>query len=359
MRSGSKSTRAKRFPWISAEVVAAAAAKVLIASAVLGVLIASACAPSDALDRSAAPTGEGSTSAPPGAVVPSEVVVVTEAPDASPDATLDPTVGTPGPDMATGPSVATTPAMSPAPGSDVGLAVDAGALVDVASPSSPPVDAGTVVDSRPATPSVDGAPVIKRVAFLVLNPLDPEPGEWRMRRLLEARGFAVQFVLDTSLPADVAGATLVIISASTRGWMVVDNLRDIPSAILSMKSSVFDDLGMTGPTRDIDYNETDAQDLEILNNGHPLAAGLRGRVRGAEAALAMAWGRPAPAAVRIAGLSSDPAKLGIFAYDTGVMMMTRPAPGRRIGFFATERLAAQWSADAVRLFEAAVTWATR
>jgi hypothetical protein len=341
-----------------AERMAAAAAKVLFVSAVLGVLIASACAPSAALDRSEeAPPGAGmpgqpATMTPPMTMTLSPTTIDVHASDVAADAgASDDAVATTSDDASISGTEADAVAKPDAQIPDTATPA-ADTTSTTTTPQPPRVDAATM-------PKPDAAAEPKRVAMLMLDPQAPALGELRLRQRLEARGFVVQFMPDTALAADVAGAALVLISGSARGFAVLDHMRDVPIALITMKAWVLDDLGMTGPVRDSDYNEVNGVAIDVFAAAHPLAAGLRGPITVAEAPQTMTWGRPAAGALRIASLAGDATKLTIFAYDTGTMMVTRPAPARRLGFFATERLAAQWTTDASRLFDAAVDWTTR
>jgi hypothetical protein len=349
MRSGSNENSGRRgdnagLKAAGAERVAAAAAKLLFVSALLGVLIASACGPSAGIDRSvpagapAPPQGATPTETDiPGApVTPTEILTA----DAGlPDA-LDPAAADAGPSASM----------------DAAEAGSSHADVAAAAPDGLAHDAAISGSTGPGTPDV--APV-RRVALVVLDPNNLAPGDVRVRAYFELKGFAVRLLPDTATASDVNGAGLVVISSSTRAFMVADHLRDVPIALIAMKASLFDDLAMTGAVRDTDYGEADAAALEVVGDGHPLCAGLRGTVRAALVPMPMAWGRPSPSALRIASLAGDPGRLGIFAYEKGATMIARAAPARRIGFFATERMAAQSTSDAVLLLDAAVEWAVR
>jgi hypothetical protein len=226
--------------------------------------------------------------------------------------------------------------------------------------SDPPVADAEVVppDLAANTAPADAGVTGHRVALVVSDPTTLAAGDARLRLFFAAKGFVVQVLPDSAGAAEVATASLVVISSSVRPGVQIDRMRNVPQPVMLMKVALFDKLGMTGATRDLDNGEATGTELDVLAAGHPLSAGLRGPVRVAVQPAALAWARPSPAALRIAGLPGDPSKLGIFAYERGANMVGHIAPGRRIGFFATERLAAQATTDAVRLLDAAVAWAT-
>jgi len=60
--------------------------------------------------------------------------------------------------------------------------------------------------------------------------------------------------------------------------------------------------------------------------------------------------------IAVAGLSKDPEKCTIFAYDAGVEMPGLVAPDRRVGLFLFRDTANSFTAQGWSLFDAAVDW---
>jgi hypothetical protein len=165
---------------------------------------------------------------------------------------------------------------------------------------------------------------------------------------------------DLAVASNAAGAALVIISPGVRRFGSFATFRDTLSAVIVMKASALDDLDLTGGNRSIDFDEEDADDLLILDDRHPLSAGLHGTLPFGETSGSLAWGHPSAQAFRVAGLASVPAKFAIFAYDKGALMITRAAPARRVALLIGDRLSDLVAAiEANRLFDAAVDWSLR
>jgi hypothetical protein len=92
---------------------------------------------------------------------------------------------------------------------------------------------------------------------------------------------------------------------------------------------------------------------------HDMAAGLSGTFAVYKQAGALAWGRPAAGAVKIAALESDSSKSILFGYDKGVTLASGiAAPERRVALFVDNTSASFLTARGVALFDRAVHWAT-
>jgi hypothetical protein len=253
---------------------------------------------------------------------------------------------------ANAPSAATT---------DARLA-DAGATMPPGSGGS--IDAAGMPDLRPATPDAitppDLAPPVRTAGIIVSNSLAPSFSDQIMRRHLEARGLKVSWLAETTVPAETAGAALVVISSDVRRFASFVSLRDSASAIIVMRAAALDDLDMTGANRSIDFDDEDTDDLLILDDRHPLAAGLHGTLPFSATDQPLGWGHPSSQASRVAGLAAVPAKFAIFAYDKGAQMISRPAPGRRVALLiGADRISDREASEASRLFDAAVDWSLR
>jgi hypothetical protein len=343
-----------------------------------------ACAPPQSVDRidpahveASTPTTPSTTGTEPAAPVIGTASLPTPSSDAGalagpPDGGITP----PGPSVNPPPGPPTTPSPGdPASGagSDAGNAgggpkTDAAAAGhDVSTPDSAAID---LAPPPPPPPAIDaGAPVItppppppKWAAIVMGNPLVPTTTDLTIRHHLEARNLKVVLLPDVALANDVAGAALVVISTSCRRFAAFATFRDTTSAFIVMKPSALDDLDMTGPNRSVDYDEQAADDLLILDDRHPLAAGLHGTLAFTQTDAPVGWGHPSAYASRVAGLATVPAKFAIFAYETAAFMLTRPAAGRRIALLIGDRLSDRTDrgpTDGNRLFDAAVDWSLR
>ena len=91
--------------------------------------------------------------------------------------------------------------------------------------------------------------------------------------------------------------------------------------------------------------------------GHPLAAGLAGKVTVVSSPQRFAWGKPAAEAIKVASPVGRPDAFGIFAYEAGANMAGMRASAPRVGFFSEGNAPAAFTPQGLALFDAAVTWA--
>jgi hypothetical protein len=73
---------------------------------------------------------------------------------------------------------------------------------------------------------------------------------------------------------------------------------------------------MTGDVWQTDKGDITNQTQLDVSRGHPLAAGLSGRVTVANAPSKFIWGKPAAAARKVGAIVNKSIRWGIFAYDT-------------------------------------------
>jgi hypothetical protein len=97
--------------------------------------------------------------------------------------------------------------------------------------------------------------------------------------------------------------------------------------------------------------------IKITDPTHPLAAGLSGTVTISTVPGELGWGVPGPKAIVVATMPDNPAHIALFGYAAGDQMVGMTAPARRVGYAIRETLASNLSADGLKLFDAAVTWA--
>jgi PKD repeat protein len=183
-------------------------------------------------------------------------------------------------------------------------------------------------------------------------------GDGTVKARLEALGYVVTVRSETATATDAAGQELVLISSTVSAAGVHSKFRDVAVPVVVWEASIFDDMGLTGPTSGSDFGEqTNRTSLIIGAPSHPLAAGLTGTRTVVSSPQTFKWGRPAPAAVQAANLGGDGTRATIFGYEAGAAMRTGTAAERRVGFFLHDQSANVLTTDGWKLFEAAVSWA--
>jgi hypothetical protein len=114
---------------------------------------------------------------------------------------------------------------------------------------------------------------------------------------------------------------------------------------------------MTGQTKKVDFGRKSHQKkMLIINPDHPLCASCSKEVQVCSKTFFMGWGVPGENAIAVAGLSKDPHKCTIFAYDVGVEMPGLVAPAKRVGLFLFRNTANDFTSEGWSLFDAAVDW---
>jgi hypothetical protein len=104
--------------------------------------------------------------------------------------------------------------------------------------------------------------------------------------------------------------------------------------------------------------------IDIVDDAHPLAAGLRGTVAVYSSPKSVTWGKVAEAAEVVATLPGARAGIAIYVYRKGATLFDGSlAAGLRVGFFLedddTTGTANLMTADGLRLFDAAVRFTAR
>jgi hypothetical protein len=222
---------------------------------------------------------------------------------------------------------------------------------DVTTPLPP--DGGMTGDAGDAAAGEAGAG--GAVVMVVGNPAMLSMGDTRLRTLLLDRGFQLRVADDNAVP-DVAGAMLVVITGSCASATLTNKYRDVPLPVVSMEAAAFDDMGWTAGTEN-DFGETMSSGISIVMANHPMAAGLSGNIGVVSMAATFGWGRPSPAAQRVATLQGMADRATIFGYTRGAMTVSGQAMARRVGFFASDSAAPFLGPNGVALFNAALDWA--
>jgi hypothetical protein len=209
----------------------------------------------------------------------------------------------------------------------------------------------------------DSAAVIVTVAnkvALLVSPLPLNAADLAVKTRLENLGFGVMSISDSQVEtADAVGKSLVVITSNSAASEIGTLLRDAAVPILCWEPYLFDELALTGPTAEADYGRASGvRTLVMAGSSHPISAGLLGVRMVYTASGNMSWGRPSPAATKIAVMSDDSTMHAIFCYETGATMSGLAAPARRVGFCLGAGSAAFLSSEGWLLFDAAVKWSS-
>jgi hypothetical protein len=194
--------------------------------------------------------------------------------------------------------------------------------------------------------------------LFVVGENDLRAGDLSIKNHLGNRGFNVITREDTIVKSeDASGKDLVILSESARSREVGTKFRDASVPVICLEPWLFSNLGMTGQTKKVDFGRKSRQKkILIINPDHPLCASCSKEVQVCSKSFFMGWGVPGENAIAVAGLSSDPHKCIIFAYDAGAEMPGLIAPARRVGLFLFRNTANSFTSEGWALFDSAVDW---
>jgi hypothetical protein len=220
------------------------------------------------------------------------------------------------------------------------------------------------VSATPATPAavVAPAPVAGRQVLLVVRMEGKSLSfDQKIRDYLQARGYVVTLYSQYD-PVDAArGKDLVILSSTIRSHDLLGAWRNVPVPLLTWENDLLDDLAMTGKRLGTDFGAVEtSRYVWLVNAPHPMAAGLpAGVVDIYQKQAAMSWGKPGLGATTIATIYGEPDKAAIFGYEKGATMDYEAlAPARRVSFFLDNETFTNLSPAGLKLFDAAVDWAT-
>jgi hypothetical protein len=269
------------------------------------------------------------------------------------------------PDVAqqTGGTGGTTPLDAMMSNGGTGGARDA--APDLAAPPDVAMDLAKVdtsPDSAPDMSSETGGQ--GKTVLLVMGyapPKDPianvKPGDAKMKMRLEGRGFTVKLGNDDDPDASMATGTDLVIISESAGPQVMAKYTMVTMPLICADSGLFVALKMAA-TVGVANNVTQVA-ITATGMAHPLAGGMMGSVVVVGANTPASWGTPAAAAERVATVPNQANQVAIFGYPSGAMMEGLAAPAKRVGFFATDAMAAAMNEAGWKLFDAAVDWATQ
>jgi hypothetical protein len=190
----------------------------------------------------------------------------------------------------------------------------------------------------------------------------------------------VDYMQGSVAPADgsaASGYDVLYISSTMASGDTRDKYEDSPVGIVNSENALVRDdsvgnyfLSDSGGNRDNYVNEV--QKINILDPGHPLAAGLSGEVTVFNSLTGNWWqfaqGNLGAGVVRVAetlltDVGTDP-QHAILAADKGAQLLGDGTPGkpataagRRVFFFLSDTGSFDLTADGFKLFDAAIQWA--
>ena len=191
--------------------------------------------------------------------------------------------------------------------------------------SPPPVAPPAGPPPPPAQPPPPAGPLREASVLLVIgNEDNPGEGDEELEQVLEDMGFDVdvQEDVDAALEDDGEDFGFILVVSSAAAGTLEDNFRNDRVPVLSMDSGLYEDMRMVDDEGGTE-GQIQGQQISIVRDSHPLAAGLRGDITVAAELSAIQWGIPSAEAEIVATIPGDPTRATIFAYDAGDSMEGR------------------------------------
>ena len=109
--------------------------------------------------------------------------------------------------------------------------------------------------------------------LFVVGDSNLKTGDLAIQSHLEGRGHTVHIRQDTDVKSgDAIGRDLVILSESARSKEIGTKFRDVTVPVICSEPWIYNDLGMTGQTKRVDFGRKSRQkDIVIINARHPMA----------------------------------------------------------------------------------------
>jgi hypothetical protein len=221
---------------------------------------------------------------------------------------------------------------------------------------TPPAPDAASPDQMPATPS--GPTVAGGAALMVVGKGPLIGDDLQIQKVLTDIGLKVETVEDAvATPANAMGKRVVILSYSLDSDLFKNKaaFTDVAVPFIVMEHALLGTLGMATNHK---WAEPVTQ-ITITAADSPLAAGLpAGDVTVYQKSGEVFWGVPADGAIKVASVKGNANQWTIFAYAAGTMMMTKPAPAKRLQFFmGAHQVPTQYmNAAGLKLLDAAVRW---
>ncbi|WP_437230734.1 FecR domain-containing protein [Planctomicrobium sp. SH661] len=164
-------------------------------------------------------------------------------------------------------------------------------------------------------------------------------------------------------PEDMEDCAVIIISVFEYGddeqRFRDSGIADLKIPVICLEPAGFRVMGMTGHKLGTDFSYVPtAANLDLVQPGHPLAAGLDNQTLGLfppKMKRHMGWARPAGDAHQIARIQGSENQWVLFGFDRGEAMFDRTAPERRVGFFISPQEIEEDSI-VLQFIDAAIQW---
>ncbi len=171
-------------------------------------------------------------------------------------------------------------------------------------------------------------------------------------------GLSVSVVDDNAVSVGVeSGFDVVLISSSVSPKVVGSKFRSSAVPVVAAEPYVFDDLGLTANSGVGRGEFGSLVSLDVVDSGHPVAAGLSGEVVVNSVASPYSYGRPGAGASVVARLPGGGDRAGVFVYEAGASMVGLSAPAARVGLFLSYATPQSLTATGELLVVSAVGWA--
>ncbi|MBI5916085.1 MAG: HYR domain-containing protein [Bacteroidetes bacterium] len=194
-------------------------------------------------------------------------------------------------------------------------------------------------------------------ALFVVGSTTLNASDAAVKSRLESLGYTVTVKDDkASATTDATGKGLVILSSTCKSDEVKAKFRNVTVPVINYESQLMDHMKMTTGSN-LGTSGSISQ-IVIQTPSHDMAAGLTGTVTVFSLSGTVTWGNPTAAAVRIGYVPGNSGRAMIFGYETGAAMAGINAPARRVGFFLHDNTATNLNANGLKLFDAAVFWAS-
>jgi hypothetical protein len=210
-------------------------------------------------------------------------------------------------------------------------------------------------DSDEVVITVGSASSVKEVLFVSRTfPVD-QADERMLYQLEQILGLNVEVVSQSGASASNAnGKDAVIISSTVSSTAIGNKFTNVSAPLLTWEAWLLDDLGMVGAgSFGREFNQTV---IDVVDSGHPIAAGKSGDTTISSAPSTVTYGVPLASADVIAVSPSLSNRARIFTYSPGDQLTTFQAPEKRAFFYIYQDGHVDWTADAQDLFNTTVKW---
>jgi hypothetical protein len=204
----------------------------------------------------------------------------------------------------------------------------------------------------------------KLALFIVADDAALNTAEDSIITRLTNMGFTVDPIGQAAISDGAAdGYSLVLISATVSSGTVAGNMPELTTLeipIINWEPFIYDMLGfqeLDGSEFPV-YPDSSDNQIEIVNNTHPLAAGLPlGIVQISDTLINVSYGSPQGDVIKIAVDNTDTTRVLLFGYEKGAEMFSGNAPERRVGTYLLNDVARSMNKNGWMLFDASVMWA--